>query len=61
MKVRLVTAALAAAVPMSLMSVGTASAVWCPEDPPSMRASDCCGGKINDVWEKLFGGPLIVC
>lgn len=43
---------------LSFVMPQPAFAVVCEEQPDG---SCDCGGKINDVWEKLTGGPLIYC
>ncbi len=41
-----------------VVSPQPANAVVCNEQPDG---SCDCGGKVNDVWEKLTGSPLIYC
>ena len=51
-------AAVFAVSTLSIVAAQPASAVVCNEQPDG---SCDCGGAVNVVWEKLTGGPLIVC
>ena len=57
-RVRVLIAAVFAVSTMSIVVAQPASAVVCHEQPDG---SCDCGGAVNKVWEKFFGGPLIVC
>ncbi|HJR46092.1 MAG TPA: hypothetical protein VJ927_10860 [Actinomycetota bacterium] len=51
----------AAVFASSMLLIATpqpANAIVCHEQPDG---SCDCGGKVNDVWEKITGGPLIYC
>ncbi|HWL66393.1 MAG TPA: hypothetical protein VNP73_10505 [Actinomycetota bacterium] len=57
-RLRVLVAATFAVSVLSIVVAQPAYAVVCQEQPDG---SCQCGDPVNRVWEKLFGGPLIVC
>ena len=57
-RLRVLLAAIFAVSTLSIVVPQPAYAVVCHEQPDG---SCDCGGAVNVVWDKLTGGPLIVC
>ena len=57
-RLRVLIAAIFALSALSFVVPTPAHAVVCHENPDG---SCDCGGAVNVVWEKVTGGPLIVC
>lgn len=57
-RLRVLLAAILAVSALSVVVPQPAQAIVCHEQPDG---SCDCGGVVNKVWEKLTGGPLIVC
>jgi hypothetical protein len=57
-RLRVFLAAIFAMLALFIVVPQPANAVVCHEQPDG---SCDCGGAVNVVWEKLTGGPLIVC
>jgi hypothetical protein len=57
-RLRVLVATIFAMAALTIVIPQPANAVICHEQPDG---SCDCGGAVNAAWEKLTGGPLIVC